>query len=181
MKSNKEIIFIVFSILFLICLMARWMLYLQPAFLASSLTGHMFDTRFWYSVDEGYKILNGFSDESFRIYNEFRFWDLFLPIVYCYLSIQIFSILPNLKKKLVFIPISAMVFDYLENIFVNIVMIKNDERLNGIMAAANISGSIKTVFQYATWLLIPLVFLGWLLLKLKNKYYAKGNMDTFEN
>lgn len=173
MKIKKHMVFMVFSILFLICLMVRWMLYLQQAFLASSLTGHMFDTRFWYSVDEGYKILNGFSDESFKIYNEFRLWDLFLPVVYCYLSIRIFSILPSFKKKIMFIPISAMVFDYLENIFVNIVMIKNDERLDAIMAAANLSGSIKTVFQYATWLLIPLVFIGWLLLKLKNRLHTE--------
>ncbi len=129
----------------------------------------MLDTRFWYSVDEGYKILSGFTSESFKIYDEFRLWDLFLPTVYCYLSIQLFRLLPDIKKKISFIPITAMFFDYLENLFVNVVMLKSDKRLAVIMAAANISGSIKTIFQYATWLILPLVFIGWLLLKIKKK------------
>ena len=160
MKSKLfKIVTIAICLLFLFCLMARWRLYLTPNFLNSSTTGHVLDTRFHYSIDEGYNILSGFSDRSFMIYKEILIWDMFLPIVYCYLALNIFSILPSFEKRLGFIPIIAMIFDYLENIAVYIVMINRFTRLDNIMAAANIFGSIKTIFQYITWLLIPIIFL----------------------
>jgi hypothetical protein len=157
MNNNSGIVLrvlTVFCCAFLAVLAVRWRLYLMPHFLASSETGGILDTRFWYSAAEGYRVLEGFSAASFALYREILIWDMLLPFAYCFLALRTFTLVPFFRRRLWFIPLAAMIADYLENVLLFPVMTTYPARHDVLMMLGNIAGSVKYLFQYATWFLM---------------------------
>lgn len=102
--------------------------YFQNLFLSRVGVSESPDTSFFYTSSDLYQIASNYGVEGRKLYITLRFtFDLIWPLVYG--SFLVFSIGAFLKKTgeghymgMVYIPIIAVFFDYLENIFASIVM-----------------------------------------------------------
>lgn len=168
-------------VLYLVVIGIRWTYYLTPEFIASSSNGNILDTRFWYSIDQGYSVIEGFSHEAVRIYHEIFIWDMILPMVYCYLAILIFGIVPSLKRRFSFLPIIAMAFDYIENITLFFIISNRMVRHNKFMFIANISGTVKYIFQDITLVLVIIMLLIGIVKYIKRRDNIFKNYKIKEN
>jgi len=133
------------------------------------------DTSILYSVEDLYSIIDGYSRQVrlAYIYQRFTF-DLIWPIVYglfivvttLYLLIKI-----NLKRlnRLIYFPLAAVIFDFLENISVSILMFIYPFRINALAMLASIFTTIKWVTLSYSFIQIIMLLVVLIIIKIKKK------------
>jgi len=117
------------------------------------------DTELLYSGETLYNIAGSYGMAGRRLYILLRWtFDLIWPMVYgvCLISLSI-SLTHTIKhrviKKMYLLPMGAVVFDYLENTFVTIVMLIYPQKLITI-------GTIASYASLLKWLWLSLAFIG---------------------
>ena len=133
------------------------------------------DTSILYSVEDLYSIIGGYSRQVrlAYIYQRFTF-DLIWPIVYglfilvttLYLLIKI-----NLKRLnlLIYFPLAAVMFDFLENISVSILMFIYPFRINALALLASIFTTLKWITLSYSFIQIIILIVFLIIMKIKKK------------
>jgi hypothetical protein len=133
------------------------------------------DTSILYSVEDLYSIIDGYSRQVrlAYIYQRFTF-DLIWPIVYglfilvttLYLLIKI-----NLKNliRLIYFPLAAVMFDFLENISVSILMFIYPFRINALAMLASIFTTLKWITLSYSFIQIIILIVVLIIIKIKKK------------
>jgi len=111
------------------------------------------DTLFTYSSEKLFSITHDYGVEGRRMYLIQRFtFDLFWPIVYgmfC-LSLIGFAVMRFERlmkyKYLVYVPVIAVIMDYVENILVSVVFLMYPAESRMIAILASVSTSIKWIY-----------------------------------
>lgn len=133
------------------------------------------DTSFFYSGADLYRIAESYGEDGRSNYVLLRWtFDVVWPLVYLFflfsLSVQLSkSFRSNWLKQIHWIPILATVFDFLENIFITIVMVMFPVKILWLGNIAAISTLAKWVLLYASFALISVLLLvhiiRWILAK----------------
>lgn len=124
------------------------------------------DTSFLYTSDDLYHIAELYGEDGRRTYIKLRWtFDLVWPIVYtAFLAVWIWKLSFYLMiKKYYYIPIVAMIFDYLENLGTTIVFFSYPNKLYLV-------ASVTPWLSLLKWLILGLAFLIWFVLLMVAAY-----------
>lgn len=146
--------------------------------------GHgILDFEFGYSIETAYKILTNLGEEGREIYLERVIpLDLILPITYMLmLATWILFLLRHayLSAKyqgLLIVPVSAMVFDWVENLSVVILLRSYPELSAGAVQAASTAGILKMCSIFASVGIIAILIIYNAIVRI----LRKGNVKDYE-
>lgn len=131
------------------------------------------DTSLIYSVEDLYNIAETYGIDGRKSYVFIRFtFDLIWPIVYFYFLVTTVSYLlkkSNLVrlKYLIILPLSGLIFDYLENISSSIVMITYPIKINMIAYLVPYFTLLKWIFIGLSFINLIVLLIYYLILKLR--------------
>lgn len=141
-----------------------------------------FDLRtFGYSVSEARSILTHLNDQTthFYLFPQLTLLDLFYPFLLAlFLSSFLFRLFKLLKRKdklnsiLLILPFIAMIFDYLENACIILMITKSIEISEGLIQLSSTFTILKGLFTSLAWISIlyySIIWLRMIILKKKNK------------
>lgn len=130
-----------------------------------------------YTPDQGYEILMKLGPEGRAFYRQIMLFDLIFPVTYMlfFASLILFLFskwLPGKPAlyKLSLLPIAAGIADYVENIFILIMLNSYPAKLNAIIVAANIFTLTKLILISLSILLVDSALLGIVYKALRDKY-----------
>jgi hypothetical protein len=133
------------------------------------------DTSILYSVEDLYLIISGYSREVrlAYIYQRFTF-DLIWPLVYgAFIVVTTTYLLIKIKVKrmnsLIYFPLAAVGFDFLENISVSILMFIYPLRINVIALMASLFTTLKWITLSYSFIQIIILTVILLIIKIKKK------------
>jgi hypothetical protein len=133
------------------------------------------DTSILYSVEDLYSIISGYSREVrlAYIYQRFTF-DLIWPLVYgLFIVVTTLYLLIKIKIKrlnyLIYFPLAAVGFDFLENISVSILMFIYPVRINALALLASIFTTLKWITLSYSFIQIIILLIVLLITKIKKK------------
>jgi hypothetical protein len=114
------------------------------------------DTNFFYTVDELYDIALRYGEQGRQYYIQSRFtFDIVWPLAYTSFlvmpSLYVFKHRSKKKQKLVYFSLFALIFDFLENIFVSIVMARYPNLTPGV-------AHLAPVFTMLKWITLSVAF-----------------------
>lgn len=134
------------------------------------------DTSFFYTRETLYDIAESYGEEGRAFYIEQRFtFDLIWPLVYgIFLSVTITTLYLYIKpshihQKIFFLPIIAVLFDYIENIFASIVMYRYPKETIIIDVLAGPITSIKWITLSLSFILLCYFIFLWIYKITKHK------------
>jgi hypothetical protein len=124
------------------------------------------DLEFYYTAEEAYSRLSGFSEEIRESYRMgLMVTDMIYPIVYSLLfSFIIFRLWKN--EKLALLPFMILLFDFIENISIITMLVFFPEKIIFWGTLAGISTSLKWLFSVLT---LIFVFIGFGKMALEKK------------
>jgi hypothetical protein len=133
------------------------------------------DTSILYSVEDLYLIISGYTREVrlAYIYQRFTF-DLIWPLVYgAFIVVTTTYLLKKIKIKrinsLIYFPLAAVAFDFLENISVSILMFIYPLRINVIALMASLFTTLKWITLSYSFIQIIILTVILLIIKIKKK------------
>jgi hypothetical protein len=133
------------------------------------------DTSILYSVEDLYLIISGYTREVrlAYIYQRFTF-DLIWPLVYgAFIVVTTTYLLIKIKIKrinsLIYFPLAAVGFDFLENISVSILMFIYPLRINVIALMASLFTTLKWITLSYSFIQIIILTVILLIIKIKKK------------
>jgi hypothetical protein len=133
------------------------------------------DTSILYSVEDLYLIISGYTREVrlAYIYQRFTF-DLIWPLVYgAFIVVTTTYLLIKIKIKrinsLIYFPLAALGFDFLENISVSILMFIYPLRINVIALMASLFTTLKWITLSYSFIQIIILTVILLIIKIKKK------------
>jgi hypothetical protein len=131
------------------------------------------DTSILYSVEDLYSIISGYSREVrlAYIYQRFTF-DLVWPLVYgLFIVITTLYLLLKIRIKrlnsLIYFPLAAVIFDFLENISVSVLMFIYPFRITALALLASIFTTLKWVTLSYSFIQIIILLIVLLITKIK--------------
>lgn len=128
------------------------------------LEGRIADTKLWYSSEKVYALLESYTDDEKQQYRKGMIaLDFIYPLVY---GLLLLLLLQRTKAPVIFFlfPLSAMLFDYLENSFILVMLTLLPQKLA-------ILGSLSGIFTLTKWLS---VFITACIIVI---YFAKGLLN----
>jgi hypothetical protein len=81
----------------------------------------------------------------------------------------------SVYDNLYILPFIAMGFDYLENIFISIMITGTSTLSEGLVKMASICTQLKGIFTTLSWIVILILLVLWLVNKWKNKMTTSKN------
>lgn len=132
------------------------------------------DTSFLYSPSDLFNIIGGYSVETRLAYVYQRFtFDLIWPIVYgLFIFITTKYLLNKLDTKykfLIIFPLGAVLFDFLENISVSVLMLIYPIQINIVALFASFYTALKWITLSYSFIQIIILILITLIIKIKKK------------
>lgn len=130
---------------------------------------------FGYSMELTQSILNNLNDQTTQLYlfPQLMLLDFLYPIL---LALFLSSIIFRLNKSkskfgktLIYIPFLAMVFDYLENICIALIISKSIEISEWVVFVSSSCTVLKSTFTSIAWVTILAQLIKLLILRMKNK------------
>ncbi len=141
---------------------------------------------FGYSQSEAIMMLRNLDQSTIDLYlfPQLFLLDILYPILLALFLSTLIIRLSNLIKinqnhvfsNLFMLPFIAMLFDYLENIMISLMITNPTNLLSGVIKTANIFTLMKGVFTTLSWLVILILFFDWLINKWKNNKHTANNV-----
>jgi hypothetical protein len=112
----------------------------------------MLDTLLFYSAEDAYEIIGNYSPEMRRgfIIGELTL-DLIFPLIYAMLFSFLLARLFG-GKKIILFPFLMLIFDYLENAAIVIMLLSYPQKFLAL-------GTMAAVFSAIKWMLLPVIIL----------------------
>ncbi|KIL44014.1 hypothetical protein KP77_29630 [Jeotgalibacillus alimentarius] len=132
------------------------------------------DSSFFYTPETLFSIAETYGEEGRAYYVRARYtFDIVWPIAYFLflittLGILFKSIQRSRWRYVILLPLSGLVFDYLENLSTSLVMSCYPEQLNVIAAIAPVFTAVKWSCIYASFALIPIGIVTYLITRKKS-------------
>lgn len=130
---------------------------------------------FGYSVSMAESIVNNLNPYTTQLYlfPQLTFLDLIYPLLLALLLSSLLFRMANNNSKLgswiVFIPFLAMIFDYLENICIILMISKSIEISTSFVFISSSFTVLKSLLTSIAWLAIFIYFIKWVILRIKEK------------
>jgi hypothetical protein len=129
----------------------------------------MLDLDFIYDSEKAYDVVSAYGVEGRRYYvTTFVLIDTFTPILMnLFLSVLVTMVLrlsngpKNTLTRLNILPFIALIGDYLENIFISVIMLNYPDQLENVVFLASFSTGIKFVFTFASGFVIIVGLVYW--------------------
>jgi hypothetical protein len=138
------------------------------------------DTKFYYTSTKLYMIAESYLESGRSYYIQRRFsFDIIWPIVYgafIFITSSYLVIKTKSNKKLVYnslyLILYGVMFDFLENIFVSIVMAIYPVKTYGIDILAGVMTMFKWIFIYGSFIFLIIILLKYIKIQIKIKKNA---------
>jgi hypothetical protein len=134
------------------------------------------DTEINYSSEQAYSILERMGDNGRGFYLRLLLIDLIFPISYCLFMISCIFLLSSrvyrFADRLALAPIIALLFDYLENASIIVILTNYPNELVSLVQAASIFTIIKWCFIVVSYVSILALLVLFLISKVKKSKRA---------
>ncbi len=158
-KQNRIIPVLIISGIITAVIAVIMNLYLIPEIEKAAGGLKCFDMRFGYTYDDAKAFLGALSADGRALYSGIQLpLDFVYPIAYGVFFISLTYFLLKKKTPLFVLPGLLMIFDYIENICIAI-MLKDGDLTVSLVSVASVATVIKTVLMYGCFLMIIILLI----------------------
>ena len=163
MKRDKKVIFLLFAVTLLFFVFILFLPKISEYTSEKTGVSEAPDTSFFYKSDDLYDLAERYGESGRQTYIFMRWtFDVLWPIVYtAFITAWIWKLSNYLKiKKIYYVPLIAMMFDYLENIGTTIVFQTYPDKIEIIATITPWMSMLKWTILGGSFIILILLFIA---------------------